>query len=389
MTREPRPAGWLAPTVLIVVAACGTDTTADGTSVPLLAPETALEIGQFEGPDEYVFAAIESVRPLEDGSIVVADGGASRVHVYDADGTFRSGFGSEGEGPGEFRNLAAAYPHPGDSILAAERFEDRLTVFSSAGDPGRTLRGSELSGDETFRLDSWIHGRYWVQGAMTASERARVRALLDRIGPPPRGRPEYRIVATADDGLWIAEPATATGTRWTRVTREAVVTAQVDLPTQFRPTHFEGDRVWGVWTGEADVHFARVLDLTPTESAATPPAWIEGPSSTEATVASAEEVPTEDELMDLVRSSIRSIASAQEIHYSTAMSYTTDLDALGDIDAPDALTVHIAHANPRGWVGIFTHDASDRACALGYGFTVPAGWSPGYAACAPPTGSER
>ncbi|MEM7414210.1 MAG: hypothetical protein AAF389_01865 [Gemmatimonadota bacterium] len=387
LNRAAPPMRRIAPALLFVLAGCEAEPGAVSTGVPLLSPDLAIEVGQFEGPEEYVFAAIESVRPRPDGSIVVADGGANRVHIYEADGTFRAGFGSEGEGPGEFRNLGAAYPHTGDSILAAERFEDRLTVFSATGDPGRTLRGSELSGDETFRLDSWIHGRYWVHGAMTVEGRTRVRAILDQIGPPPRERPEYREVATADDGgLWIAAPATDTGTRWTHVTAQGAPSAQLDLPARFRPTHFGDGEVWGVWTGEADVHFARAYTVSDSGTEATPPAWIGGAPGASPP---AEEVPTEEELMDLVRSSIRSIASAQEMHYSTAFSYTADLAELGDIQAPEALMVHIAQANDRGWVGIFTHAASDRACVLGYGFTIPAGWSPGYVACAPPTGSER
>ena len=65
------------------------------------------------------------------------------------------------------------------------------------------------------------------------------------------------------------------------------------------------------------------------------------------------------------------------------MSYTSDMEALGDLDVPARLHVDVPHADARGWVGVFVHEDSDRACALGYGYTAPPGWIPGQVSCAP------
>lgn len=363
------------------VGGCAEQAPVPDGQTPLLAPEVEVEIGSMDGDEEFVFASLESVRPTAGGGVIVSDGGATRISMYDTDGSFVRSFGSEGEGPGEFRNLARLHAYPGDSVLASERFEDRLTVFTSTGEIGRTMPASELSGDEVFKLDSWFHGRYWIEGALTEADRAPVRQLLDRLPPPPPTWPGYRRVAAADGGsVWIAEPSVPTGTRWTRVGADGAATAAVDLPRALRPTYWSEDRVWGVWTGEADVHFARVYTFRRTDEQASTPTWMIEPA---ATPEGSAEAPSDDEVLDRIRPVIRAMASQQEIHYSSAMSYTSDISELEDLHLPDGLHVDVPVAGPRGWVGIFVYRDAGRACALGYGFTMPPGWPPGQMACAP------
>jgi hypothetical protein len=85
-----------------------------------------------------------------------------------------------------------------------------------------------------------------------------------------------------------------------------------------------------------------------------------------------------------MRASIRGMAVAQEMHYSTSRTYTTAMDSL-DFARPADLGISFTHAHTRGWAAVFTHPSVDRLCALAYGFGTPPGWAPGSVVCGPAT----
>jgi hypothetical protein len=114
------------------------------------------------------------------------------------------------------------------------------------------------------------------------------------------------------------------------------------------------------------------------------PAWLEGAES----AVTLEAPPNEQELMDAMRGALRSMASAQEIHYSSAMSYTTSIEELDRFEQPEELTIDFILGTPRGWGAVFTHPAVDRVCGLAYGFDIPPGWTPGSIICGPVAGSS-
>lgn len=373
-------------------------------ALPVLAlAEPTLEIGVLEGDDELVFAAIESVVRLPDGRVAVSDPGATRISIFDAEGTFVRSWGSQGEGPGEFRSLSRIYPLGADSLMAAERHSGRLTVFDLDGEMGRLRPGAEVSGDSTFTLDSWLAGRFWVEGALTVAERARVAVVLEGLAVPSDW-PGYRFALATDDGdIWIREPRSAGDTRaWTRVGTHGP-DAVVRTPTAFRPTHVGADEVLGVWSDESGVHFVRAYGLTRTGETAAAPAWlasgprpgepartggptIDEPAATDAPAADPavdEAAVAEQELMDEIRTAIIGLARAQEIHYSRAMSYTAEIDSLGRFEPPETIHIDVLRGDARGWIGVFTHRGLDRVCALAYGFGTPPGWMPGAILCGP------
>jgi hypothetical protein len=55
---------------------------------------------------------------LDDGRIVVADGSANEIRVYDARGARLSTLGRTGDGPGEFRGVRGITAFGRDSLLA-------------------------------------------------------------------------------------------------------------------------------------------------------------------------------------------------------------------------------------------------------------------------------
>ena len=372
-------------TVMLAAAACSpSEPGADG-APPLELPlfglsEPSLEIGLLDGDERYLFGSIEGMLRLGDGRVAVSDGAASRVSLYDSTGSFDRSFGRKGEGPAEFGTVSRIYAHGADSLRVLDRATGRVSSFAASGEYGSQVDGFELSGDSLFSLDAWLYGRFWVDGALVSEDRDRVKAALDGL-PQPRLSPGYRMVRVARDGsLFIREPGvTADGSKaWTIVDATGEPEAVVQMPERFEPMDIYAGELLGRWTEESGVHFVRSYRLEDTRETRAVPAWLN-----EAESFITMEVPPDPEaLMTLMRESIKQMASRQEIHYASNMTYTTRLDAL-EFEQPEGLEVDFVIANARGWAAVFTHPGMDRVCGLGYGFVVPPGWVPGMIVCAP------
>jgi len=76
---------------------------------------------------------------LPDGRLVVADQGSNELRVFDASGIHAATWSREGEGPGEFTQLAGIAPWAGDSLIAWNARPPGFTVFDLRGDVGRTF----------------------------------------------------------------------------------------------------------------------------------------------------------------------------------------------------------------------------------------------------------
>lgn len=98
-----------------------------------------LAIGVLEGPEAYQMYRVGGVLQLEDGRIVVSNGGTQQVRYYDRSGLIVHEVGSEGEGPGEFRGLGSLMRFRGDSLLAFDRQLRRVTVLDGQGRVSRTF----------------------------------------------------------------------------------------------------------------------------------------------------------------------------------------------------------------------------------------------------------
>ncbi len=338
-----------------------------------------LEIGVMEGDDHYTFQDVTGVLRLPSGEVVVSDGGSGEVTRYAADGSFVRRWGGRGEGPGEFRALSRVYPWAGDSIAALDQAIGRLSVFDAGGRFARQVDARDVSGDSLFAMDVWLYGRYWVDGAVDAAARSRVRAALDRL-PSPTAPPGYRLVRVATDGrLWIREPAVeGDGKRaWTVLDPSGTPTAVVDVPERLDPQYLAADRVMGRWRGENDVNFVRTYALVDAGGVRPEPAWLASPAARPDVAA-----PAQEEFLALIRGSLKQMASAQEIHYATHYTYTAEVDSL-EWEAPEGLVADVVRAGTRGWTAVFTHPGLDRICGLSYGFNVPPGWQPGAIVCGP------
>lgn len=98
----------------------------------LAAAAEALSLGAEHGPDELTFGFIQSARKDRYGRILVLDGQALELRVFDDSGKLLQVFGGAGDGPGEYR-----YPRTislGRSALAAV-FDGRGVAHLYSADP--------------------------------------------------------------------------------------------------------------------------------------------------------------------------------------------------------------------------------------------------------------
>lgn len=103
------------------------------------------------------FEQVRDAAFLEEGGVVVVDGMARSLHLFDPDGEYRETFGGPGEGPGEFQIVEAVDVLPGDTLVSYDRGQRRVQRFH----PGEGLvdvtglRGSET---DAAPLDAWMLG---------------------------------------------------------------------------------------------------------------------------------------------------------------------------------------------------------------------------------------
>jgi hypothetical protein len=109
-----------------------------------LDPAPQLEIGAADGPTEYQFERIVGIAMLSGGRLVVADGGASEIRIYDATGAFVRADGRPGDGPGEYRQISAIGVGPGDTLWV---YDFGLRRFTLLNDGLMVVRSVTLSGD--------------------------------------------------------------------------------------------------------------------------------------------------------------------------------------------------------------------------------------------------
>lgn len=104
-----------------------------------LVPEVS--IGMFDGPEEYMFGDIVSLAMADDGTIYVMDRQAPALRVYNADGSYRTTFGREGGGPGEYQRPDGGLGVLSDGrILLRDPANARIQVYSPEGESLNTWR---------------------------------------------------------------------------------------------------------------------------------------------------------------------------------------------------------------------------------------------------------
>lgn len=110
--------------------------------------EPLVSIGTPEGDSTFQLFRVSDATRLTDGSVVVANGGSLELLVFDAQGNHLDSWGGRGEGPGEFAGLNRVRPWAGDSLIAGDPEQGRISIFDLEGTHGRTalLHGRDEDG---------------------------------------------------------------------------------------------------------------------------------------------------------------------------------------------------------------------------------------------------
>lgn len=162
-----------------------------------------LSIGGASGRAAHQLFGVRDATVLPDGRVAVANGGTGEIRVFDATGTHVISMGGAGEGPGEFRALAAVEAWPGDSILAWDARQRRISVFSGDGRHGRTFR---------LRTFEDTHSPQFL--GVTPDRRLLVRAGFPQRGDAPYEgmfRPDHRYALLDATGAPSADLGTHPG----------------------------------------------------------------------------------------------------------------------------------------------------------------------------------
>ncbi len=368
---------------MIATGSCGTAERIEEPGVPLwtLPDAPLVEIGVVGGAEEYQLHRVADVLRLAGGDLLIADDGTLHLSRFSPTGEFRASSGGKGEGPGEFTSLSGLHRGPADSVLTLDGWARRISMLDPHGGFARIEREAPYSGDSLFTMDQWLYGGFWVSGALEPQQRQEVKNVLDRL-PQPGGPIGFRRVLVSDDGhVWVREPESGhTSPTYTVVDSSAKAVAIVSIPERFEPLDVSLSEVVGRWRDANDVEYVRVYALQRSSERGELPSWLTDPVREPAVVKQRPADP-----LSAVRPAVRALAIAQEMHYSTEFTYTSDLESL-EWERPEGIEAFVRQADDRGWIGIFWHADWDFVCGIGYGFTAPAGWPQGTPTCGPPAG---
>jgi len=126
----------LAPALLLTsalaVAACGTEGGSSGGA------GGGGTLGEPTATFPEDFGTIQTVRELPDGTVLVADPLGGELYRVDLDAGTRTVLGTQGEGPGEYRQPDAVWPLPGGASLLIDLGNGRTTTLGADLEFGAT-----------------------------------------------------------------------------------------------------------------------------------------------------------------------------------------------------------------------------------------------------------
>ncbi len=107
--------------------------------------------GSADDPEKDI-STIKPERFLPDGRLVGIDQQRGVITVFGADGSTRASFGRRGGGPGEFTIITTLLPTAGDSLIAVDPANSRITFFNADRGLGSEHSLSETVGVATSPL---------------------------------------------------------------------------------------------------------------------------------------------------------------------------------------------------------------------------------------------
>jgi hypothetical protein len=220
-----------------------------------LSDTPVLTLGAAEGDSAQEFFQVAGAVRLSDGTVVVANNGSSELRYFSPDGVMRARAGRKGAGPGEFQGLLRLDRLPGDSLLAYDAMNRRLSVFDAAGRHGHDIA---LSSTGPFMLIQ-IAGRLGSGRYVAYSPNMRMGPeMFSRPAGPARDSVVVLLLdsaGTTADTLGVF-PGGRVDVRMTELMGRSF---PLPVPVPFSPTTMAvaGDTV--VYIGTSDSYEIRVL----------------------------------------------------------------------------------------------------------------------------------
>ncbi len=117
-----------------------------------VAPEPDVVIGATEGDSSDMLFGVSGAAQLDDGRILVVNGGTQELRFYDGRGRFLTSVGGEGDGPGEYRVPRLVAVTSGDTIVVSDLRSGRFTVLDGRGRHVRSATPARFVGLPVGRL---------------------------------------------------------------------------------------------------------------------------------------------------------------------------------------------------------------------------------------------
>lgn len=192
-------------------------------------PEPELDLGTVDGEAAYRFTRLADAMLLSDGRVVAADAGSGEIRYYGPDGRHLRTVGGEGSGPGEFRSLQRLVRLEGDSVLAHDWRNRRLSIFGPSGD---LVREQALGGPTPLDLRGWLADPGLVVARLRIVSRSppvdgRHQRTLWLVGLDRSGTVEDTLLSAPGGETYVksyGDRFTVTGLPFGRSTRVAVAT---------------------------------------------------------------------------------------------------------------------------------------------------------------------
>ncbi len=107
-----------------------------------------LQIGQLDGPEEFLFVYISDTAVNSKGDIYIADRELKEIRKFNKAGEYLLKIGRPGQGPGEFQSISTLSVTPQDELIVFDDMQARISIFSD--------EGKHIKTTTKIIKDSWI-----------------------------------------------------------------------------------------------------------------------------------------------------------------------------------------------------------------------------------------
>lgn len=127
------------------------------------------QIGELDGPEEFLFGYISDVAVNRKGEIYVADRKLNEIRKFSKDGKYLLTIGRKGQGPGEFQSVTVVSVNIHDDLIVFDNMLGRISIFSDPGELKETTKklmtGSWIAPSKIF----FSNGKYVFFGKLNNS----------------------------------------------------------------------------------------------------------------------------------------------------------------------------------------------------------------------------